>query len=192
MTSQSHAAPTYDGPTSAIQLQALLWRMRAETERLIAEAGPDRMDLPGAMGDWTIRDAVAHLTAWRWWSVARMEGAVRDAEPTPPWGGDLREEDEADIDRINQLFYEAARDQSLAEVLHDSRATFDRLEAALLALPEADLFAAERYPWLSGYPAAAIITGSAEHLFVDHVAGIVIALARSNTAGRVSPPDHRP
>jgi len=43
-----------------------------------------------------------------------------------------------------------------------------------------------------GYPAAAIITGSAEHLFVDHVAGIVIALARSNTAGRVSPPDHRP
>ncbi len=192
MTPQSHAAPTYDGPSSAIQLQALLWRMRAETERLIAEAGPDRMDLPGAMGDWTIRDAVAHLTAWRWWSVARMEGAVRDAEPTPPWDGGLSEADEAEVDRINQQFYEEGREQSLGEVLRDSRATFDRLEAALLALPEADLFAADRYPWLGGYPAAAIITGSAEHLFVDHVAGIVIALARSNTAGRVSPPDHRP
>ena len=191
MTAPPHSAPAYDGPSTTVQLQALLWRMRAETERLVAEAGPTRLELPGAAGYWTIRDVIAHLTAWRWWSVARLEGAVRDAEPTPPWGDELSEADETDVDRINRQFYEAARDQPLGETLRDSRATFDRLEAALLALPEAELFAAERYPWLGGYPAAAIITSSAEHFFVDHVAGIVIALARSNTAGRVSPPDHR-
>ncbi len=178
MTPQPHNAPTYDGPSTTVQLQALLWRMRAETERLVAEAGPTRLDLPGAAGYWTIRDVIAHLTAWRWWSVARLEGAVRDAEPTPPWGDELSEADETDVERINRQFYEAARDRPLGETLRDSRATFDRLEAALLALPEAELFAAERYPWLGGYPAAAIITGSAEHLFVDHLARIVIALAR--------------
>ena len=183
-----HTAPTYDGPTSAVQLQALLWRMRAETERLVAEAGPSGLERPaagpsrpeivGAGEQRTIRDVIAHLTAWRWWSVTRMEGAVRDEEPTPPWGGDLDEEQRSDTDRINRQFHEATRDQPLGDVLRDSRATFDRLEAALLALPEADLFAPDRYPWLGGYPAAAIITGSAEHLFTDHVAGIVTALAR--------------
>lgn len=178
MTPQPHVVPTYAGPSTTVQLQALLWRMRAETERLVAEAGPTRLELPGAAGYWTIRDVIAHLTAWRWWSVARLEGAMRDAEPTPPWPGGLSEDEEGGVDRINQQFYEAVREQPLGEVLRDSRATFDRLEAALLALPEADLFAAERYPWLGGYPAAAIITGSAEHLFVDHLAGIVIALAR--------------
>ncbi len=182
MTTQPHATPTYDGPSSTVELQALLWRMRAELERLVAEAGPTHLDIPGAAGDWTIKDVIAHLTAWRWWSVARLEGAVRDEGPTPPWGPDRDEDDADDIQRINQRFYEEGRDRPVAEVLRDSRATLDRLEAALLALPEAGLLAADRYPWLGGYPAAALITGSAEHLFVDHVAGIVMALARD--AGR--------
>jgi len=166
--------------SSTTGAQALLWRMRAETERLIAEAGPTRLDLPGAMGDWTIKDAIAHLTAWRWWSVARMEGAVRDEEPSPPWGRNLDEEREGDVDRINAQFYAATRDQPVAETLRDARATFDRLEAALLALPEQDLLAPGRYPWLGSYPAAAIVTGSAEHLFIDHAPGIVAVLVRSD------------
>ena len=177
MTAPEQTAPTYDGPATTPQLQALLWQMRATTEQQIAETGPGGLDLPGAAGVWTIRDVLAHLTAWRWWSVARMEGAVRDEEPTPPWPAGMSE-DGAGVDAINQHFYAATCAQSHAEVLRDSRATFDRLEAALLALPEADLFAPGRYPWLGGYPAAAIITGSAEHLFVDHLAGIIIARSR--------------
>jgi hypothetical protein len=54
MTTQPHATPTYDGPSSTVELQALLWRMRAELERLVAEAGPTRLDIPGAAGNWTI------------------------------------------------------------------------------------------------------------------------------------------
>lgn len=144
------------------ELQALLWQMRADLEQLIAEIGPARMDQPGAMGEWTYKDMVAHLTDWRWWSVERLEGALQNEEPSPPWGGEWSED--ADIDRINQQFYEAARGKSLAEVLSDSRATLDRLESALLAIPDADLTTINRYPWLPNYPAAAIITGSVGHL----------------------------
>lgn len=153
--------------------------MRAELERVVAEAGPGRLELPGAMGGWTLKDAIAHLAAWRWWSsVAQMEAAVRDEEPTPPWAGDLDEADAEDVDRINQQFYEAARDRPVLEVLRDSRATFDRLEAALLALPEADLFAADRYPWLKGYPAASLVGGA--HLYEDHLPEIDAFLARGD------------
>lgn len=177
MAQHQYDASADDRLTSTTQAQALLWRMRAETERLVAEAGPTGLDLPGAAGYWTIRDVIAHLTAWRWWSVARLEGAARDEEPTPPWAEGLNEDE--DVDRINQQFYDEVRDRAIGDVLRDSRASFDRLEAALLALPETDLVAPGRYPWLGGYPAIAIVTGSAEHLFVDHLAGIVAALARS-------------
>lgn len=170
----------HDAISSRVQLQALLWRLRADLERLVAEAGPTRMDLPGVAGDWTLKDVIAHLAAWRWWSVARLEAAVRDEEPTPPWGAGLDEDDDADTDRINRQFYEASRDRPVAAVLRDSRETLDRLEAALLALPEADLVAADRYPWLGGYPAAAIITGSAAHLYDDHEPAINDLLARSS------------
>ncbi|MBX6341949.1 MAG: ClbS/DfsB family four-helix bundle protein, partial [Thermomicrobiaceae bacterium] len=85
----------------------------------------------------------------------------------------------ADVERINQRFYAASRDRPVAEVLADSRASLDRLEAALLALPEADLFDPRRYPWLDGYPAAAVIVGSAGHLHEEHQPAITAFLARS-------------
>ena len=170
---------TVDEPTTQVELQALLWRMRADTERLVAEAGPTRMELPGAMGDWTLKDAIAHLSAWRWWSVTRMEGAARDEAMTPPWDASLDEGNEADVNQINQQFYAASRDLPVATVLADSRATFDRLEAALLALPEADLFTRGRFGWLHDYPAAAIITGSAAHLYEEHEPDIRAFLDRT-------------
>ncbi|HEY8601124.1 MAG TPA: ClbS/DfsB family four-helix bundle protein [Thermomicrobiales bacterium] len=168
-----------DEPTTRVELQALLWRMRADLERFVAEAGPTRMELPGAMGEWTLKDAVAHLSAWRWWSVTRLEGAVREEAPSPPWDPGLDEGDEADVDRINQQFYVASRGLPVATILADSRATFDRLEAALLALPEADLFTPGRFGWLHDYPAAAIVTGSAAHLYEEHAPDIRAFLDRS-------------
>lgn len=180
MEPNGKAASEQDGMTSTVQLQAILWRMRADLERLIAEAGPTRMELPGAAGDWTFKDVIAHLAYWRWWSVARMEAAVRNAVPAPPWESGLDEDDAEDTERINQQAYAANRDRPVAAVLRDSRDTFDRLESALLTLPEADLFATDRYPWLGGYAAAAIVHGSAGHLYDDHVPGITEWLARSS------------
>ena len=165
--------------TTRTQLQDLLWHMRADTERLVAQAGPVRMELPGAAGDWSLKDVVAHLAAWRWWSVARMEGAVHNTEPTPPWGVGQSEESSSGVDQINEQFHAAALARSVAEVLADSRATLDRLEAATMALSEGDLFTPGRYPWLDGYRAADIVLGSAAHLYEDHEPAISEFLART-------------
>jgi hypothetical protein len=170
--------PHWNAASSLVELQAILWRMRAELERLIAEAGPGRMETPGVMGDWNLKDAIAHLTEWRWWSVARMEGALKNTEPSPPWGPDLTEETDHETDQINEQFYAANRGRSVADLLADSRATLDRLEAATLALSESELFDNQRYPWLNGYAPADVVIGSAEHLFEDHVPGIEAFLAR--------------
>lgn len=176
----AYGALEYEGMSSTAQLQAVLWRLRADLERFVAEAGPSRMELPGVAGDWSLKDVIAHLTFWRWWSVARLEAAMRDELPTPPWESGLDEENAADVERINQQAYAANHDRPVADVLRDSRATCDRLEAALLALPETDLFAPHRYTWLGEYPAAAIILGSAGHLFEEHAPAISVWLARGS------------
>jgi hypothetical protein len=165
--------------SSKVELQAILWRMRADLDRLIAKAGPTRLELPGAAGDWTIKDVIAHLTFWRWWSVRRLEAAVRNDVPVPPWGSGLDENDEEDTERINQQAYESNRDQSIADVLRDSRETFDRAEAALQALSEADLFEANRFSWLGGANVSAVVHGSAGHLY-EHEAMINDLLARGS------------
>lgn len=154
--------------------------MRADLERLVAEAGPSRMELPGVAGDWTLKDIIAHLTAWRWWSVSRLEAAVRNEEPVPPWAGNLDEATEDNVDQINEQFYQASRRQSVVEVLRDSRATLDRLEGAVMALSHEELFEKGRYHWLEGYAAADIILGSFGHLFEDHEMAINLFLARGS------------
>ena len=59
--------------------------VRARWRRLVADVGPDRLEEPGAMGDWTFKDVAAHLTAWRRRTIDRVEALVRGApEPPPP------------------------------------------------------------------------------------------------------------
>ena len=162
------------------ELQGILWQMRADLEEMIAAAGPGRIEEPGVTEEgWSLKDVIAHLTGWRWWSVARMEGAVHNTEPTPPWGSELNEDRMEDVHRINQQFYDANHDLTVSEVLADSRATFDRIEAALLALSEDDLFANGRYPWMHDYAVADVILGSAGHLDEEHEPGISAFLGRS-------------
>src|SRR5579875_3102626 len=107
--------------------------------------------------------------------------------PNPGWNGDLGQEDERQIDRINDGFYQRNRNKSVSAVLSDSRDSFDRLEDALLALSEEELFETGRYAWLEGYPLAAVITGASghliEHLHDDRGNGLIPYLDRLDEQG---------
>src|SRR5262245_138168 len=151
MEAERSGASAHDGISTGVELQGVVWRMRADLERLVAEVGPARMEVPNLVGEWSLKEIVAHLTAWRWWTVARMEAAVQGTAPVPPWSDEFDEEREGDVDRINRWFHEVSRDLPVADILRDSRATLDRLEAAIQALSDAELFAPGRYSWLGEY-----------------------------------------
>ncbi|MDI3341227.1 MAG: ClbS/DfsB family four-helix bundle protein [Sphaerobacter sp.] len=163
------------------QLLDAVRAVRADLEQLVAAAGAERMTEPGASGPWTFKDVIAHLTGWRWRSVARMEAAAYGGVPASPWPSHL--DPDAAVDEINQLIYATNRDRPVADVLRDSRETFDRLEAALAAVPEADLFDPHRFAWLNGWPLAAVVEGMREHFAVDHAPAIRAWLARQPGEG---------
>lgn len=117
-------------------------------EDLLAEIGQDRMEEPGVAGQWSIKDIVAHITAWRRRTVGRLEAAANGGpEPNPPWPADLQEDD-----AINAWFHERDRKKSVREVLGESRDVFNQLAAAIQKLPEDALDDPGRFPWMEGTP----------------------------------------
>jgi hypothetical protein len=123
--------------------------VRARWRRLIDDVGPDRLEEPGPMGDWTFKDLAAHLTAWRRRSVDRLEAAAR-GEPQPPnaWAADLEGEDEDDP--INAWIHDRTKDRAANELLAESDAVYDDLIAAVRALPIDAVTDPNRFPWVGG------------------------------------------
>jgi hypothetical protein len=150
--------------------------LREDLERVVAEAGAERVEQPGSFDELSFKDVIAHLTSWRHTTAARLEAGLRGGEPVFPWPADLSEDH--NLEEINRWFYETNRDKPLAEVLSESRATFERVERAIAALPEDDLFTPSRFPWLEGYTLGpAVVHGTYEHYHIDHEPAIRAWLA---------------
>jgi hypothetical protein len=138
-------------------------------ERLLAEVGEGRMLEPGVMGAWTFKDVVAHLNGWRVLTLARLEAAQHRREPEPPpWPAHLDEDVESDVDEINNWIYRASQGRSLQDVLAEYSQSFERMRAAVAAIAEGDLMDPSRYPWMGGYPMAAVLDGTFGHFHEEH------------------------
>lgn len=114
------------------ELIAWLQDAYRQWKALLDEIGPDRMEIPGACGDWTAKDVAAHLTGWQQHLNARMQAAQRgEPQPPPPWPAHLHEEDE-----INAWLYRSNRDRPLQDVLDDMDHIFDETIAVIKGLPD--------------------------------------------------------
>ncbi len=107
--------------------------IRDRWRRLVTDVDEDRMELPGATGDWSFKDLASHLTAWRKKTIARLEAAGR-GEPPPraPWPVGLGEDE---TDAINAWIHEQTKDRPLSAVLAEADSTYEPFIAAVQALP---------------------------------------------------------
>ena len=107
--------------------------IRERWRRLVADVGEERMELQGAMGEWTFKDLASHLTAWRRRTIARLEAAGRgDAPPPAPWPVELGEDE---TDAINGWIHDQTKDRALSDVIAEADATYEPFIAAVRALP---------------------------------------------------------
>jgi hypothetical protein len=156
--------------------EELRQRIRDEQQfwrSLVAAVGRDRMDEPGPMGDWTFKDLASHLAGWRNRNIARLEAAGRGTpEPRPPWPAELEDDDD-----INPWIRERDLARPLDDVLGDYDRSFDRLSAAIDALPDEAVTTRGYFGWMGDE--SVLETDWFSHLHDEHEPSIREWLART-------------
>lgn len=161
----------------------LLGMIRAEHTRwetLLAEVGEVQMTQPGVEGEWSVKDIIAHVTAYEEWIVVRLDSALR--------GETLQlETDQLDLDQRNAWIFEENRNRPLHDVLAKSRQVFQQLLALVQALSDEDLSDPHRLEplldpvWTDGLPVwKCIVADSYEH-YGQHIPSIRAWLDKSTS-----------
>ncbi|MBZ0277808.1 MAG: ClbS/DfsB family four-helix bundle protein [Anaerolineae bacterium] len=137
-------------------------------ERTIRLVPPDRMEEPGAQGPeslWSVKDTIAHLTAWMRRSVGWLAEAKAGQPPTIPAGG----LSDANAAILNEQTYQANRDRPVADVLADFRQAHQDVIAGIEALSETDLFGLERLKGIWREPPFALVAGNTYEHYPLHI-----------------------
>jgi len=142
-------------------------RESKQWETFLSEVGEGRMEAPGATGEWSFKDVVAHISAWRSRTLARLRAARQDQTPSSQfWPAGWDEDNDEDIEKINQWIYEENCDRSLRDVLDESRQQFNYMRELVRALSDEELFDANRFDWMDGKALASLINFS--HFHEEH------------------------
>jgi hypothetical protein len=138
--------PTYSDFTKPQMLERIQ-QERLEWEQLLETVGEENMREPGAMGDWTFKDFVAHMTGWWQHALLPLRRAIGDANPTPPWPQELK-----DVDAINDWIYRQNKDRSPEDVLEDARIVWRDFEEYMQQLSARELTEAGHFDWMDESP----------------------------------------
>ncbi|HYH92692.1 MAG TPA: maleylpyruvate isomerase N-terminal domain-containing protein [Candidatus Saccharimonadales bacterium] len=115
---------------------------------LAADVGKERMEQPGAMGDWTFKDVASHLTGWRRRTILRLRAAAAgEPEPPNPWPAELGD---AEDDVINAWMHDRTKDDRLDAVLAEADGVYDDFIAVVETLPAELLTDPDRFGWMEG------------------------------------------
>jgi hypothetical protein len=119
--------PTEDRSTIVLK------RVRTERRRLeanLAKLSPLDMLIPGVVGQWSIKDVIAHIMEWEAMFFPWYEASLRGETPEIPGPGLTWK----NLDVLNQRIYEKHRARPLEEILADFRSVHQRLEDTVNAM----------------------------------------------------------
>lgn len=154
------------GTPRKTELLATIREGRDEWDAILARVPEARLTEPGVAGDWSVRDIVAHVTAWEEAATLRLQAALRGETPNHP----IYFDQARSIDARNAAIDARHRDQPPTEALAASRQGHVQLLAALEALPDDKL--TERYAWTADEPLWRFIAGDTYEHYTEHAATI--------------------
>ena len=139
---------------------------RIETDWARLQASLDGLDeeqlhTPGVVGEWSVKDILAHIAACQTLLIATMFKAERGVVPEAT-GND------AAVDKQNAQWYREMKDRAFDQVWEDLDSSFHQILARLEKWSEKDLFDAKRFKWMKGKPFERYIAGNSYEHYVEH------------------------
>src|SRR5579883_620953 len=112
-------------------------------EALVQSLSEEQLTTPGVNGTWSVKDNIAHLSAWEKRTIHRLQVMQQGGEPTDPTPG-------MSDDEINERFYQENKDRPLSEILAEFRSLFSQLEQEVQNLSDEELN--QPRTWLKDWP----------------------------------------
>ena len=142
-------------PQTKKQLLDAMEAERKALEQLLVELSPAQMTQPGIVGEWSVKDVLAHLLEWQdmvlsWHSIA-SKGKV----PTVPAEGLSW----AQLPQLNQQIYEKHCNRPLADIQKEFKSSYKKTLSAIQDLSDEDLFTRGRYAWTKSTTLGAYFIG---------------------------------
>ena len=125
----------------------------------LAPLSEEQLTTPGVNGTWSIKDNIAHLSAWLKVLLARLL-AVRDV---------TRYEDATaglDVDTLNERFYQQNKTRPLNDVLAEFDTNHQQIVQTLERLTDEQINKPQ--DWLGGEPVLSFITGDTTEHYEEH------------------------
>jgi nicotinamidase-related amidase len=126
--------------------QELLDEAQREYEALIKQvAGFTAKELvrPGVIGEWSIKDVLAHLLEWQRMCMGWYEAGLRGEKPSLPAKG----YNWSQLPALNQDIYERYKDAKLDTIKSQLEASHKHMLDVAGSLSEEELFTAGRHKW---------------------------------------------
>ena len=162
---------TIDGVTEPAkdELLARVARDRDAWRAIIDEAG-DRVDEPGAAGEWTLRDVIAHINGYHRFLVSNLGGRAREF-------GVMPDEVAADMQKRNEWTHEADRELSWTFVSNEAEELHGELVAQIEARSPEQIGQpmTDWHPW----PVWRWVVGLTESHYQEHLPDLRAWLGRA-------------
>jgi hypothetical protein len=167
-------------PMTGVRLVGILQDERAEWNALLAQVGLERMEELGVVGDWSVKELVAHLT---WYERAIVENGARvlqgEAFVRPADRGEMVG---LNMDERNALVAEKARVRSTTDVLAEADSVYQQLLAMIAAVPDRILNDASVLGLPDDIPPWMRVANNSYSHYREHAADLRAWLQRAKTA----------
>ena len=163
-------------------LLALLVYARHQEETFVKALPDEAREARGNYEEWSVRDTLAHVAAWKERTARELAAAVGSGSPPP---GD-------NLEQVNATIYETYRDWSWREVLAFSRRAYDDLVAQAERMNREDLLIVGVPDWHKAPLWELVVDDGFSHTFTHileyyeaHGAGALAATTRHEADARL-------
>jgi hypothetical protein len=115
-------------------------------EEVLEMLSETQMLQPGVIGEWSVKDILAHLMEWDRRFILWYDTGLQGIELNPPEEGYTWEQ----LDEVNRLIYNLHRDKPLVDVLAGYRSSYMTVLVRVGMIQESDLDRPGLYRWLQG------------------------------------------
>jgi hypothetical protein len=163
-------------PSSKSELLDLIQTGRRQFLELISELSPEQFIAPGAVGDWSVKDLLAHILVHEQRMVRWVGEVLRGANPQVPQPFCMPEDELA---QLNADIFRVNRSRPLLDLLRELDAVHAQSLALVAGAAEADLFDPSHYALREGEALCAAVAANTYEHDQEHSSELVEFIARA-------------